>query len=139
MTYVEIPVTNPVPGYDFGIDRLERMYGLWLASGFWICTCSVVLLYKVACAFFIMYVLVTSVYVCYTAGMHAGTKLGISEVLSFWVLQMRERFIVLNWILSERVTAVAAPLYQNIPVGNLTGYTVDIRVTPLAHAPHRPA
>ena len=52
---------------------------------------------------------------------------------------MRERFVVLNWILSERVTAVAAPLYQNIPVGNLTGYTVDIRVTTFAHPPNRTA
>ena len=71
--------------------------------------------------------------------MHAGTELGISAVLSFWDVQMRERFVVLNWILSERVTAVAAPLYQNIPVGNLTGYTVDIRVTAFIHPPNRPA
>ena len=82
---------------------------------------------------------VTSVYVCYTVGMHAGTELGISAVLSFWDVQMRERFVVLNWILSERVTAVAAPLYQNIPVGNLTGYTVEIRVTTFIYPPNRPA
>ena len=44
---------------------------------------------------------------------------------------MRDRFLVLNSILSERITAAAAPLYQNIPCGNLTGYTVDIRVLPL--------
>ena len=44
-------------------------------------------------------------------------------------MQMRERFLVLNSILSERITAAAAPLYQNIPCGNLTGYTVDIRVS----------
>ena len=47
---------------------------------------------------------------------------------------MRDRFLVLNSILSERITAAAAPLYQNIPCGNLTGYTVDIRVLPLASA-----
>lgn len=45
-------------------------------------------------------------------------------------MQMRYTFVVLNWILSERITAVAAPLYQSIPIGNLTGYTVDIRVSP---------
>ena len=44
-------------------------------------------------------------------------------------LQMRDRFLVLNSILSETITAAAAPLYQNIPCGNLTGYTVDIRVS----------
>ena len=44
-------------------------------------------------------------------------------------VQMRDRFLVLNSILSERITAAAAPLYQNIPCGNLTGYTVDIRVS----------
>ena len=82
---------------------------------------------------------VTSVYVCCTADMHAGTELETSAVLLFWDVQMRERFVVLNWILSERVTAVAAPLYQNIPVGNLTGYTVDIRVTTFIHPPNRPA
>ena len=49
-------------------------------------------------------------------------------------LQMRDRFLVLNSILSERITVAAAPLYQNIPCGNLTGYTVDIRVLPLAIA-----
>ena len=54
-------------------------------------------------------------------------------VLLSWIMQMRGRFVVLNWILSERVTAAAAPLYQNLPVGNLTGYTVDIRVIP-SHA-----
>ena len=43
-------------------------------------------------------------------------------------VQMRGRFVVLNWIMSERITAVAAPLYQNLPCGNLTGYTVNIRV-----------
>ena len=47
-------------------------------------------------------------------------------------LQMRGRFVVLNWILSERITAVAAPLYQNLPCGNLTGYTVNIRVISVA-------
>ena len=36
--------------------------------------------------------------------------------------------MVLNWILSERLTAVAAPLWQNIPIGNLTGYNVSLRV-----------
>ena len=41
---------------------------------------------------------------------------------------------MLNSILSERITAAAAPLYQNIPCGNLTGYTVDIRVLPLVIA-----
>ncbi|CAL5224945.1 g7714 [Coccomyxa viridis] len=41
---------------------------------------------------------------------------------------MRGRFVVMNWILSERITAAAAPLYQGLPIGNLTGYTVNIRV-----------
>ena len=80
------------------------------------------------------YARVASVYVCCTADVHAETEMGTCAVSSIWVVQMRERFVVLNWILSERVTAVAAPLYQNIPVGNLTGYTVNIRVTSLAHA-----
>ena len=35
---------------------------------------------------------------------------------------------MLNWILSERLTALAAPLWQNIPIGNLTGYNVSLRV-----------
>ena len=35
---------------------------------------------------------------------------------------------MLNWILSERLTAVAAPLFQSIPIGNLTGYNVSLRV-----------
>ena len=43
-------------------------------------------------------------------------------------VQMRGRFVVLNWILSERLTEVAAPLWQNIPIGNLTGYNVSLRV-----------
>ena len=43
-------------------------------------------------------------------------------------MQMRGRFVVLNWILSERLTAVAAPLWQNSPIGNLTGYNVSLRV-----------
>ena len=95
------------------------------------CTCSCGVAQKVALT---LCACVTSVCVCYTADMHAGAELGVSVILSFWDVQMRERFVVLNWILSERVTAAAAPLYQNIPVGNLTGYTVDIRVTSLAHA-----
>lgn len=44
-------------------------------------------------------------------------------------VQMRGRFVVLNWILSERITAAAAPLYQNLPCGNLTGYTVRLKVS----------
>ena len=49
-------------------------------------------------------------------------------------MQMRDRFLVLNSILSEKITAAAAPLYQSIPCGNLTGYTVDIRVLPFVFA-----
>ncbi len=45
-------------------------------------------------------------------------------------MQMRGRFVVMNWILSERITGIAAPLYQGLPIGNLTGYTVNIRVRP---------
>ena len=48
--------------------------------------------------------------------------------LTLCAMQMRGRFVVLNWILSERLTAVAAPLWQNIPIGNLTGYNVSLRV-----------
>ena len=47
---------------------------------------------------------------------------------------MRYRFLVLNSILSERITAAAAPLYQNIPCGKLTGYTIDIRVSADVHS-----
>ena len=51
---------------------------------------------------------------------------------------------MLNWILSERLTAVAAPLWQNIPIGNLTGYNLSLRVClscfmPASYAEAHPA
>ena len=126
-------MSTPLSRCEISVDTGEHGPTLSQVSG--LCLCARKSSAAVLMPFLIsVHAPVTSVYVCYTADMHEGPKLGTSVFSLSWNVQMRDRYVVLNWILSERVTAAAAPLYQNIPVGNLTGYTVDIRVTPLAHA-----
>ena len=69
----------------------------------------------------------TSVTVCLSWSACAGSpdKVHLVDLIVASGLQLSE-----NWILSEKLFPQSAAIWQRLPIGNLTGYSIGIRVRP---------